>query len=140
VCVCVYGGRWWISSYLYESGGDNGANTKTLFLNIYYLHVPLYNRITVEQTLKENILIQTWIFLKCTTNTYVTLCLSQNETPVKSHMYRSIFNNNFNLSFYSPKKDLCEVCVEYNYLKKSNSYDTQKTNFYEEYILRIPRG
>lgn len=67
---------------------------------------------------------------------YVTLCLSQNETPVKSHMYRSIFNNNFNLSFYSPKKDLCEVCVEYDYLKKSNSHDTQKTNFYEEHILK----
>lgn len=69
-------------------------------------------------------------------NQYVTLCLSQNETPVKSHMYRSIFNNNFNLSFYSPKKDLCEVCVEYDYLKKSNSHDTQKTNFYEEHILK----
>jgi len=69
-------------------------------------------------------------------NQYVTLYLSQNETPVKSHMYRSIFNNNFNLLFYSPKKDLREVCVEYDYLKKSNSHDTQKTNFYEEHILK----
>lgn len=67
---------------------------------------------------------------------YVTLCLSQNEISVKSHIYRSIFNNNFNLSFYTPKKDLCEVCVEYDYLKKSNSNDTQKTNFYEEHILK----
>lgn len=33
-------------------------------------------------------------------------------TPVKSHLYREIFNTNFNLSFYKPKKDQCDLCAE----------------------------
>ena len=31
--------------------------------------------------------------------------------PVKIHIYRQIFNYDFNLSFYKPKKDQCDKCV-----------------------------
>ena len=33
--------------------------------------------------------------------------------PVKENIYRKIFNGNFNLSFHVPKKDQCDLCVEF---------------------------
>lgn len=33
--------------------------------------------------------------------------------PVKEHIYRKVFNEEFNLFFYVPKKDLCDTCAEY---------------------------
>lgn len=35
------------------------------------------------------------------------------EDPVKMHMYKQIFDTEFNIAFHKPKKDLCEKCVQY---------------------------
>lgn len=46
-------------------------------------------------------------------NLYVEKCAENDVVPVKSHMYRNIFNTEFNLGFHVPKKDRCDQCMEY---------------------------
>ena len=41
---------------------------------------------------------------------YVDKCRAENITPTKDHMYRKVFNENFNLSFHPPTKDTCDKC------------------------------
>ena len=31
----------------------------------------------------------------------------------KKHVYSTVFNENFNLSFHSPKKDQCDLCCQF---------------------------
>lgn len=42
-------------------------------------------------------------------------------------MLRNIFSTKFNLGFFSPKKDLCEICVEYDTLSKTGLIDSDHT-------------
>jgi len=51
------------------------------------------------------------------------------RTPVKAHLYRSLFNCNFNFGFFRPKNDLCAICEEF---KVSSNEQYQ----YEEHILK----
>lgn len=44
---------------------------------------------------------------------YVEYCHEINELPVKFWLYNKIFNEEFNLSFFKPKKDQCDLCCEY---------------------------
>jgi len=37
----------------------------------------------------------------------------KDRSPVSLHMYREIFNTEFNLEFHLPKKDRCDYCEEY---------------------------
>jgi len=40
---------------------------------------------------------------------YLEACLTESSIkPVSVHYYRHIFNTEFNLEFFAPKKDLCE--------------------------------
>ena len=41
---------------------------------------------------------------------YVTNFNDKNLQPEKEHMYRKVFNEQFNLSFHLPSKDTCEKC------------------------------
>lgn len=75
---------------------------------------------------------------------YVSVCLAQNKIPVEKHMFRDIFNTKFNLGFFSPKKDLCEICVEFDTLSKTGLTDSDKIKRYENHItskdmMRIER-
>ena len=40
----------------------------------------------------------------------VASCEQTNEQPVKEHLYRNIFNYEFNLSFKLPRSDTCKAC------------------------------
>ncbi|KAF0708842.1 Uncharacterized protein FWK35_00033730 [Aphis craccivora] len=65
---------------------------------------------------------------------YVSVCLAQNKIPVEKHMFR----------FFSPKKDLCEICVEFDTLSKTGLTDSDKVKCYENHItskdmMRIER-
>ena len=49
------------------------------------------------------------------------LFVAENGKVVEEHFYRKSFNNCFNLGFHQPKKDQCDVCIEYK-----NSKDKSK--------------
>lgn len=57
---------------------------------------------------------------------YHQMCLGKGETALKPHKYREIFNSEFNLSFYKPKKDQCSVCTKYNNLTTEEKVDFQE--------------
>lgn len=44
---------------------------------------------------------------------YVDKCNEENILYGKRSMYASIFNQEFNISFFKPKKDLCMCCEAY---------------------------
>jgi hypothetical protein len=39
---------------------------------------------------------------------YLEVCKDEGNTPVPSRIYRNIFNQNYNMGFHKPKKDICE--------------------------------
>ncbi|KAK9696009.1 hypothetical protein QE152_g32173 [Popillia japonica] len=45
----------------------------------------------------------------------------------KLSAYRNIFNNNFNLGFYKPRKDQCRVCVAFE--NEKNATEQMKNNY-----------
>ncbi|XP_039760617.1 uncharacterized protein LOC120634216 [Pararge aegeria] len=51
---------------------------------------------------------------------------------VKLHIYRKVFKEDFNISFFVPKKDQCEDCVAY---ENANLEEKEKMN--EEYTLHL---
>ncbi|KAB0793697.1 hypothetical protein PPYR_13317 [Photinus pyralis] len=58
---------------------------------------------------------------------------SSTENPVKFHMYSEIFNTEFNISFFKPKKDLCDKCELFKILKEPTEEEIVKQ---EEHIKR----
>lgn len=52
----------------------------------------------------------------------------QNTTAPNYQMYTKVFNNEFNISFYQPKKDQCEDCVQYD-----NAVGKEKIAFETKY-------
>ena len=75
---------------------------------------------------------------------YVSVCLAKNKISVEKHMFRDIFNTKFNLGFFSPKKDLCEICVEFDTLSQTGLTDSNKIKRFENLItskdmMRIER-
>lgn len=59
---------------------------------------------------------------------YVNDCKILNKPFGNYLAYYSIFNNEFNIGFHSPKKDLCETCVAFN-----NAIGDAKENLRGEY-------
>lgn len=55
------------------------------------------------------------------------------EKPVKFHLYKSIFNNEFNISFFKPKKDLCDKCEAFKVNRNPNAAEIEKN---EEHLRR----
>lgn len=41
---------------------------------------------------------------------YTKKCLEGDQQPAKEHMYRTIFNHEYNIEFHQPKKDRCDTC------------------------------
>ena len=54
--------------------------------------------------------------------------------PVKECMYHKIFCEEYNLSFFHPRKDQCGVCIKYKQLSGE-----EKEKFCEEYEAHIAR-
>ena len=46
-------------------------------------------------------------------NWYKEKCAQENEMPLSERKYRDIFCSEYNLSFFSPKKDQCSQCNAY---------------------------
>lgn len=59
---------------------------------------------------------------------YTEFCIEKQIEPVKIHIYRNIFNTEFNIEFLKPKKDRCDVCEEYR-LRKNNINDNERDTF-----------
>ncbi|CAG9770054.1 unnamed protein product [Ceutorhynchus assimilis] len=55
------------------------------------------------------------------------------ENPVKFHLYKSIFNKEYNISFFKPKKDLCDKCEGF---KVNRNASTEEKMEYEEHLKR----
>ena len=53
---------------------------------------------------------------------YKEKCILDDISPVTSCKYRDIFKNDFNLSFFRPKKDRCDLCCKY----KNSSADQKQ--------------
>lgn len=53
-------------------------------------------------------------------------CQRLGLAPVKQEIYRRVFNTQFNLGFFIPKKDQCSTCNSYR-----NAVDTEKTNLHD---------
>ncbi|KAJ8948808.1 hypothetical protein NQ314_008343 [Rhamnusium bicolor] len=45
---------------------------------------------------------------------YQNECTEKNVPFANLTMYSRIFNNHFNISFFTPKKDQCDLCSSYN--------------------------
>lgn len=58
-------------------------------------------------------------------NLYIEKCQEVSVVPAKSHLYRNIFNTEFNLDFHVPKKDRCDICMEYDEQKYANTLNEQ---------------
>ena len=67
---------------------------------------------------------------------YIDMCRAKCIPTVKQVKCRHIFYENFNLSFYKPKKDQCSLCAQY--LRHKNSdYLTDKLKMeYDEHQKR----
>lgn len=62
---------------------------------------------------------------------YVEKCNEENVVYGKKNVYDSIFNQEFNISFFKPKKDLCMCCEAYK--NKTESDDNIITENYEKH-------
>ncbi|KAK6178325.1 hypothetical protein SNE40_013124 [Patella caerulea] len=56
---------------------------------------------------------------------YLERCEQDSKESVKEHIYRQIFNTEFNLSFFSPKKDRCDKCEEFRMKGRCNVLDEE---------------
>lgn len=64
---------------------------------------------------------------------YVDYCKEKVEIPVRDSMYRWIFVNYFNLGFHAPKKDQCDLCVNYQNSSANKKLHLEKV--VEEHLL-----
>lgn len=61
---------------------------------------------------------------------YVEACKEQNKPYATYAMFHNIFVGEYNISFFSPKKDQCDDCVMYN-----NSDESAKAQLKEKYDI-----
>ncbi|XP_047144327.1 uncharacterized protein LOC124817910 [Hydra vulgaris] len=59
---------------------------------------------------------------------YKIYCDENVSPPAKEHMYRYIFNHEFNIVFQKPKKDLCDTCYEYRNIVNASNKQTDSYN------------
>ena len=64
---------------------------------------------TVAKTLTKDICVHHFVYLKC------TACMLLNAAKIiyshkKKHMYRKVFNEQYNFSYHPPSEDTCEKC------------------------------
>ena len=63
---------------------------------------------------------------------YIPFCKTKNVEPAKIHIYRDIFNHEFNIEFQKPKKDLCDVCYQYEHTQNPTEEQTTQYNKHVE--------
>lgn len=65
---------------------------------------------------------------------YKEKCVKENIKPVSEITYRRIFCNDYNYSFFVPKKDQCLTCS--NYTKGTNDEKFAMQNEYDDHLAR----
>ncbi|CAH0546662.1 unnamed protein product [Brassicogethes aeneus] len=63
---------------------------------------------------------------------YSKFCADKQIVPVKKHIYRNIFNYEYNISFLKPKKDRCDLCEEHR-LKEKAGMSTDEQSCWEKH-------
>lgn len=66
---------------------------------------------------------------------YVQYCRENNLIPEKKWLYSHIFNEEYNIGFHKPKKDLCDICSEYDSKKQENALNSDQLE--EKYRMHI---
>lgn len=66
---------------------------------------------------------------------YVQICKDQKIPFGNYKLFYRIFTTEFNISFFSPKKDLCDVCTMYNNTKGDKKYNLK--NEYDIHLKEI---
>lgn len=57
---------------------------------------------------------------------YKEKCIVENMEPVQLKKYYDIFNHNFNHSFHMPRKDICDLCAEFEMSKRNSENPSAK--------------
>lgn len=66
---------------------------------------------------------------------YKEVCVTDGSRPVSLITYRRIFCNNYNYSFYAPKKDQCQICMQYKTCKDVTKREELENN-YQSHVSR----
>ncbi|XP_063225537.1 uncharacterized protein LOC134532706 [Bacillus rossius redtenbacheri] len=65
---------------------------------------------------------------------YTDKCKNEGKMPASQITYRRIFGNEYNMSFYKPKKDRCSLCAKYD-----NATHEEKLRLQEQYCAHQKR-
>ncbi|MEW8546092.1 MAG: OTU domain-containing protein, partial [Candidatus Thiodiazotropha sp.] len=71
---------------------------------------------------------------------YVEKCSKSGRKPVSEKKYRDVFCNDYNLSFFHPKKDQCQICTRYEHLKSEGTLDAKVQKEYDDHQQRKLRS
>lgn len=58
---------------------------------------------------------------------YLRKCTEENIQPIKKHLYETIFNTEYNISFFQPKKDICGFCDNFKNLSGEEKQQKQES-------------
>lgn len=73
---------------------------------------------------------------------YVEECKQNNQIPGNYVMYSRIFNVEYNISFFKPKKDQCELCAVYensSFGEKEKIQEKYETHLLEKDLTRLEK-
>lgn len=65
---------------------------------------------------------------------YLEYCRENNLTSEKKWLYCQVFNEEYNIGFHKPKKDLCDICSEYDLRKQENIVSGDLEEKYRKHI------
>lgn len=90
-------------------------NTKELSLNKVRAHIDSFPKVESHYTRKDSSRQYLGADLNITKmyELYKEQC-TEDEVPVSLQVYRKMFNEEYNLSFHTPKKDQCSPCTKYS--------------------------
>lgn len=69
-------------------------------------------------------------------NLFSSKCQTDGVDTCTEKTYRKVFNEEYNISFHRPKKDLCSTCETYKIKQKENLNDSETDEKYKEHIIR----
>lgn len=67
---------------------------------------------------------------------YVEKCRDAGTEPVNEKKYRDIVCKDYNLSFFHPKKDQCQICNYFEQLKTEDRVDSKSQKEYDDHHQR----
>lgn len=113
-----------------------GNKTSNHSINIVKQHIESFSTVPghyIRQSSQKKYLDSNLSILKMY-ELYQIYCSTLNEIPVKENVYRRVFCTQYNLSFFTPKKDQCTICTRFELADS-----VRKEQLQEEYDLHINR-